>query len=140
MYVCIIPSNPFIYTLPHTINSHVVHQANCIISLTVFMSNPTPLFPPIGAVADETDKLKDDQGPIEEVSTQPREEEDRPVQEIGSLCMECGQQVCYYIHLIWTCYLIIKEKGRHETSSHIYTVLPGSDSDVLPLRALRISK
>lgn len=61
-------------------------------------SNPPQLFPPIGAVAEETEKLPEpEERNVEE--TQVADDEERPVQEIESLCMKCEQQVrlfsCY---------------------------------------------
>jgi hypothetical protein len=52
-------------------------------------SNPD--FPSIGSLAERTDALEeaDNQG----VATQTGIEEDRPLQEIESLCMACGEQV-----------------------------------------------
>ncbi|KAK7045495.1 nucleolar zinc-finger protein [Paramarasmius palmivorus] len=44
------------------------------------------LFPAIGKLADQADKLPD--APVEEN----KEEEERPLQEIESLCMKCGEQ------------------------------------------------
>ena len=53
------------------------------------------LFPSIGAVANETEKLQEPEEipSADIVAESPADEEDRPVQEIESLCMNCGQQV-----------------------------------------------
>lgn len=56
-------------------------------------SKPTHLFPSIGSVVEETDKLpepEDKKGEDEEAPV--ADDEDRPVQEIESLCMKCEQQ------------------------------------------------
>ena len=50
------------------------------------------LFPHIGAVVEETAKLPEPEEKAEETGPT-AEDEDRPVQEIESLCMKCEQQV-----------------------------------------------
>ncbi|KAJ7630376.1 zf-ZPR1-domain-containing protein [Roridomyces roridus] len=59
------------------------------------MADPT-LFPSIGSVADQTDLLKDrPDSPVEptgESATDDAETEEKVVQEIDSLCMECHEQ------------------------------------------------
>ncbi|KZT10028.1 zf-ZPR1-domain-containing protein [Laetiporus sulphureus 93-53] len=54
------------------------------------MSNPTQLFPSIGSVADETQKVPEKEQVT--ASAQTADDEERPVQEIESLCMKCGEQ------------------------------------------------
>ena len=62
------------------------------------MANPeakTELFPTIGQVVDKTDQLQETEpknGKDEAVALN-AEDEDRPVTEIESLCMNCEQQV-----------------------------------------------
>ena len=51
-------------------------------------NNEENLFPSIGAVAEQTD-LVPDEAPTEA----PDNDEEKPVQEVGTLCMECGQNV-----------------------------------------------
>ena len=53
-------------------------------------SKPTEFFPKIGEVAEKADALegKDLSG-----ETNEEDDEDRPVEEIESLCMSCGEQV-----------------------------------------------
>lgn len=51
-----------------------------------------PLFPAIRDVAEETDKLPASEKPEEKVEVE--EDEERPVTEVESLCMQCGQNVC----------------------------------------------
>lgn len=48
------------------------------------------LFPAIGTVAESTGQT------TVETSTAPESDEERPVQEIESLCMNCGQNVCIW--------------------------------------------
>lgn len=51
-------------------------------------SEPNNFFPEIGQVAEKTDALED-----KDLSEQTNEEdEDRPVEELESLCMSCGKQ------------------------------------------------
>ena len=52
------------------------------------MSNNPELFPAIGSVADQTEKL-----PVKAQTVEVTLDEERPVQEIESLCMRCEQQV-----------------------------------------------
>ncbi|KAH9946538.1 zf-ZPR1-domain-containing protein [Amylocystis lapponica] len=53
--------------------------------------NPSSLFPTIGNIADETEQLKEpEDAPGQE--TPAAADEDRPVQEIESLCMRCREQ------------------------------------------------
>ncbi|KAI0788815.1 zf-ZPR1-domain-containing protein [Abortiporus biennis] len=52
--------------------------------------NSSELFPTIGKVADQT-QTQDTQNPLE-IAPVSNTDEDRPVQEIESLCMQCGQQ------------------------------------------------
>lgn len=49
------------------------------------------LFPAIGQVADQADLVKH---PENEQGTE-ADGDERPVQEIESLCMNCGKQVCH---------------------------------------------
>jgi zinc finger protein len=59
------------------------------------MSNE--FFPSIGSVAQKTDDLPDDEPEQVKVDEQIADgEEDRPLQEVESLCMNCGEQVSNY--------------------------------------------
>jgi len=53
-------------------------------------SKPNDFFPKIGQVAEKTDALED-KGISEQ--TKGDDDEDHPVEEIESLCMNCGEQV-----------------------------------------------
>jgi len=53
-------------------------------------SKPNEFFPKIGQVAEKTDALEDRD--ISE-QTEGDDDGDRPVEEIESLCMNCGEQV-----------------------------------------------
>lgn len=53
-------------------------------------SKPNEFFPKIGQVAEKTDALEDKD--ISE-QTEGDDDGDRPVEEIESLCMNCGEQV-----------------------------------------------
>ncbi|KAL0569519.1 nucleolar zinc-finger protein [Marasmius crinis-equi] len=48
------------------------------------------LFPAIGALAEQADKLPENDAPTKEETKE--DEEERPLQEIESLCMKCGEQ------------------------------------------------
>ncbi len=52
------------------------------------MSSNSELFPAIGSVAEQTQKL-----PVEPQTVEVTLDEERPVQEIESLCMRCEEQV-----------------------------------------------
>ena len=49
------------------------------------------LFPAIRDVAEETDKLAASEKPEEKLEAE--DDEERPVTEVESLCMQCGQNV-----------------------------------------------
>ena len=51
-----------------------------------------PLFPTIGSVAAKTNQLPHNLDIIDETSTN----DDRPLEEVESLCMKCGEQVSEY--------------------------------------------
>jgi zinc finger protein len=55
---------------------------------------PTTLFPSIGSVADQTDNLQTDESTGNIPSTT-HDNEEKVVQEVESLCMKCGEQVCW---------------------------------------------
>jgi hypothetical protein len=48
-----------------------------------------PFFPTIGSVAAKANEFDDDTNP----DTQQTDAEDKPLEEIESLCMKCGEQV-----------------------------------------------
>jgi zinc finger protein len=51
-------------------------------------------FPAIGSVAQKTDDLPDDEETTQTPEQNPElGDEDRPLQEVESLCMSCGEQV-----------------------------------------------
>ncbi|KAF8527281.1 zf-ZPR1-domain-containing protein [Gautieria morchelliformis] len=59
------------------------------------MSAPTShaeFFPSIGSVANQTDLLPEEQGDIKDGAEEEEDNDDRPMQEVGSLCMSCGEQ------------------------------------------------
>ena len=60
--------------------------------------NPTTLFPSIGTVADQTDSLqtRETDGSIGNTTTT-NDNEEKVVQEVESLCMQCGEQVSFLI-------------------------------------------
>lgn len=51
-----------------------------------------PFFKPIGALAQKTEDLPDEpENPVQAATNE--EDDERPLQEIESLCMSCGEQV-----------------------------------------------
>ena len=52
-------------------------------------SEPNDLFPKIGEIAEKADALENK----DILERTEEDDEDRPVEEIESLCMSCGQQV-----------------------------------------------
>ena len=66
--------------------------------LTVMAQTPTTLFPSIGTVADQTDNLqtRETDGSIGNTTLSTlsaNDNEEKVVQEVESLCMQCGEQV-----------------------------------------------
>lgn len=53
-------------------------------------SEPSNFFPKIGEIVEKADALED--GGLSK-RTEEEDEEDRPVEEVESLCMSCGEQV-----------------------------------------------
>lgn len=53
-----------------------------------------PFFPSIGNAVEQTDRLGDDQEGSDPAGQQ---DEERPLQEIDSLCMSCGEQASPYV-------------------------------------------
>lgn len=53
-----------------------------------------PFFPSIGNAVEQTDRLQDDQGGVDLAD---QKDEERPLQEIDSLCMSCGEQASPYV-------------------------------------------
>jgi zinc finger protein len=55
------------------------------------------LFPSIGTIAEKTDAIPDI--PSDAPPAQPVFDEERPLEEIESLCMSCGEQVGLSAHI-----------------------------------------
>lgn len=99
------------------------------------MTNPE-LFPTIGAVAEVTENLQEHEKDATE--GQGTDDEERPVQEIESLCMKCGEQVSSLRRPCTS--TSMTSPGCYKIAIDIHPVLPGGDSYVLPLRFLRLAK
>lgn len=104
------------------------------------MSNPSNLhpglFPSIGAVANETDDLPEqpETPPADTPAELPADDEDRPVQEIESLCMNCGQQVGVFAGTqSFGTNTTILSIGSDKTPPNFHSVLPRSHRHVLPM-------
>lgn len=99
-------------------------------------ANPE-LFPSIRTVANETDKLPEPpEKPIHTPEgTDADDAEDRPVQEVESLCMNCEKQVGL-IHYEFDCRLISRwlgHLGSNKATIDFDTILPRSHYYVLPV-------
>lgn len=62
---------------------------------------PTTLFPSIGSVADQTDKLETQKtdastGKADSAPHSTNDNDEKVVQELESLCMRCGEQVSFF--------------------------------------------
>ncbi|KAL0064868.1 nucleolar zinc-finger protein [Marasmius tenuissimus] len=91
-------------------------------------------FPAIGSLADKTDNLPD-------AEPTPNDEEERPLQEIESLCMKCGEQVAFSLFSFKKITNLQKKtKGHNTNDAHLDPLLPRSHRHVLPLRPLRHHK
>ena len=107
---------------------------------------PTTLFPSIGTVADQTDNLqtRETDGSIgnttlSTLSANDSDSEEKVVQEVESLCMQCGEQVSlifFFFCFLWVIECLIFSVGNYPSSPYIYTLFPRSDRDVFPLRTL----
>ena len=95
------------------------------------MSTNPELFPAIGSVVDQTQKL-----PVEAQTVEVTLDEERPVQEIESLCMRCEQQVCLPEISIHSTSNDLSAIGRYETALDIDSLFPGDYCHVLPMRTL----
>lgn len=91
------------------------------------MSTNSELFPTIGSVADQTEKL-----PVEAQTVDVTLDEEKPVQEIESLCMRCEEQVRRH-PLDLLANSLTSRTGSYKTSSDIYPLLPGGHRYVLPM-------
>lgn len=91
------------------------------------MSANPKLFPAIGSVADQTEKLR-----VEAQTVAVTLDEERPVQEIESLCMRCEEQVCRHT-LNGGDQGSDFPSGCYKASFDIYPLLPGGHCYVLLL-------
>jgi hypothetical protein len=90
-------------------------------------------FPAIGALAEQTDALN---AKAAASATEGNTDEERPLQEIESLCMNCGQQVrnsesdakmtSQWLINIWLL-------GSNSVDAHVHSVLQGSHSVIISL-------
>lgn len=85
-------------------------------------------FPPIADVVDKTHA-----GDEEDIDA-------RPLEEIESLCMQCGEQVRSNNIPISSPIEYSCPSGTNANDAHVHPVLPGSDRNEFPLRTLRPRK
>ena len=90
-------------------------------------------FPSIRTVAERTDAIPNI--PEDAPPAQPKFDEERPLEEIESLCMSCGEQVGFSVHMSSTAMLIIRSLlvGYHPDDVDINTLLPRNHFNVLPM-------
>jgi hypothetical protein len=96
-------------------------------------------FPNIGAVAQQTDDLPE-QEEIKQYGDQVTvdSEEERPLQEVESLCMNCGEQVHWFADSPYHSWYHMK--GNYSYAPDIDTILQRGDSYVVFMLALRKQK
>jgi hypothetical protein len=90
-------------------------------------------FPSIRTVAEKTDaipNIPDDAPPA-----QPIFDEERPLEEIESLCMSCGEQVGSSVRISLAVNLIIRFifVGHYPDDVNVNTLLPRNHFNVLPM-------
>lgn len=90
-------------------------------------------FPSIRTVAEKTDaipNLPEDAPPAQRIFDQ-----ERPLEEVESLCMSCGEQVGFSVHISLAAMLIIRAilVGHYPDDVNINTLLPRNHSNVLPM-------
>lgn len=83
------------------------------------MSANSELFPAIGSVADQTEKL-----PVETQTVEVTLDEEKPVQEIESLCMRCEEQV-RKLPLDLPANRLTPHTGSYKASFDFYPIFPG---------------
>lgn len=72
------------------------------------MSNPSgnaKFFPSIGLVADQTDLYDNGAENVPKEEVEEDDNEERPLQEVDSLCMSCGEQVNFLLSPYYSIYL-----------------------------------
>jgi hypothetical protein len=81
-------------------------------------------FPSIGTLADKAEAIEDKQANDQVIADQ---DEERPLEEIDSLCMSCGEQVSFYP---LACYMLVVSPvltmftitGSDSDDAHLYTL------------------
>jgi len=95
------------------------------------------LFPSIGTVAQQADDSVDQITVSDENGTHPKEDDDRVVEEVESLCMNCEEQVGTQLS---SCKLLTQECkaiiGSYATPLNLYPIFQRGYCDVFPLRTL----
>ena len=90
-------------------------------------------FPSIRTVAEKTDAIPNI--PEGALPAQSRFDQERPLEEVESLCMSCGEQVGFSVHIPLTAMLIIRAilVGHHPDDANVNTLLPRNHFNVLPM-------
>ena len=96
----------------------------------------TPFFPSIGSVAVKADQLPDNTNPeADHAEPDSPASKDRPLHEIESLCMKCGEQVSYrYFSACLSHWGLMK--GYDSNAPYFHPIFPRSDRSFLSMRTL----
>ena len=90
-------------------------------------------FPSIRTLAEKTDAIPNI--PEDAPPAQPIFDEERGLEEIESLCMLCGEQVGFSVHISLVAMLIVRSTlvGYHPDDVDVNTLLPRNHFNVLPM-------
>ena len=90
-------------------------------------------FPSIRTLAEKTDAIPNI--PEDAPPAQPIFDEERPLEEIESLCMLCGEQVGLSVYISLAAMLIIRSMlvGHYTDDVNVNTLLPRNHFNVLPM-------
>ena len=84
-----------------------------------------PFFPSIRDAAEKTDQLPEDDSDAQGESISKGDEEERPLQEVESLCMSCGEQVrkILFRRPILVVKTFLQIEGTHPDVADLYSLL-----------------
>jgi len=90
-------------------------------------------FPSIRTLAEKTDAIPDI--PDDAPPAQPIFDQERPLEEIDSLCMSCGEQVGFSVHVSLAALLNTRAifVGYYPDDVNVNTLLPRNHLNVLPM-------
>jgi hypothetical protein len=93
------------------------------------MSNSKSFFPTIGSVVEGTAKEPANDG----TPATDADDEERPVQEIESLCMSCEEQVSLPFCRLLKNAIEWAPVGRHTVAAHVHSLLPRGHHRIFPM-------